>query len=98
MLIRQLFREFDPVYIKPTSLAGAVNYLLMPTLPLPAEYPHGRPRGFDRRLGERRQRRAAVLLDLRSPHARRHVQARRLIDHPSFAEPNAGQDGIDVYA
>lgn len=92
MLIRQMIREFDPVYIKPNTVAGAVKYLLAPSL----TQHRGQARSpFERRLIDRRQRRVTVLLDLRSPHARRHINGRRNFDSSQITE---GQCGIDVYA
>ena len=96
MFIRPLIRAFDPVYIKPNTVANAVKYLLVTPLQASSQQQQGQARCNDeRRLGDRRQRRTSVLLDLRSPHARRHAQGRRDFDATLERE---GHYGIDVYA
>ena len=96
MLIRPLLREFDPAYIKPSTVTGAAKYLLVPAFQAFTQQ-QGRARcRYERRLGERRQQRISVLLDLRSPHARRHVQSRR--DEDAATQLTQAQCGIDVYA
>jgi hypothetical protein len=97
--LRQLSSHFDPVYIKPTNLSRTVSLWRTSTNSLSdngaQQYPPRRDQ--DRRCGiERRSRKAATLLDTRSPHARRKLNSRRQVDDSHCFEDSAA--GIDVYA
>ncbi|MBI3562696.1 MAG: hypothetical protein HY080_13375 [Gammaproteobacteria bacterium] len=96
MLIRRLSRAFDPVYLKPTVLAGAIQQLSRTPI-IPEVSPTVR-RGQERRQQERRQRRQTVLLNLRSPHARRQILLRRQHEHPVMSHVDQIGLGIDLYA
>lgn len=96
--LRQLSNHFDPVYIKPGNLAKALRQWQPTSASACAGEEQQLPprRDQDRRCGiERRRRQVAVLLDTRTPHARRKVAMRRRYDGHHEQETRAG---IDVYA
>ena len=77
MIIRQISGAFDPVYLKPKVLAGAIKQLLPCALPMTALQGDMLRSGQERRQGDRRQRKQHVMLELRSPYSRRHISGRR---------------------
>lgn len=93
MFIRQLSGAFDPIYLKPKVLAGAIKHLLPATLVTPL---HALPLRAqqERRQGERRRRKQKVLLELRNPYSRRNTSGRRNQD----ATQVTVNCGIDLYA
>lgn len=93
MLIRSLYRAFDPNYLTPKVLAGAVQHLVPANSPA-ADQSAQQPRQ-ERRKGERRQRQQKVLLDTRSPYSRRCATGRR---HADQQDSQTIHTGLDIYA
>lgn len=90
-IIRQLGERLNSHYIQPTLVQRsaarliAQSYGQAPSQPVPR-------RAVDRRCNrDRRQQQQQVLLDLRSPHARRNKGRRS-------SDPGYAITGIDVYA
>lgn len=96
--LRLLGHHFDPVYLKSETLGRAVSLLYTPTTDTALdENRQAARRQQDRRCGvDRRRQQQPVLLDTRSPHARRQ-QSRRLNPNRMSGEDN-DITGIDVYA
>jgi hypothetical protein len=94
MFIRQLSGAFDPVYLKPKVLAGAIKHLLPATLALTPSRSLPTRSEQERRQGDRRRRKQKVLLELRNPYSRRNTFARRMQD----AAKDTTNCGIDLYA
>lgn len=93
MLIRSLYKAFDPTYLKPKVLAGAVQHLVPASASVAQDTAH-QPRQ-ERRKGDRRQRQQKVLLDTRSPYPRRCDTGRRRVD---LTDNISRITGIDTYA
>lgn len=95
--LRQLSNHFDPVYIKPANLSRAVSLWRTGVVEMPAETRQRPPRrDQDRRCSiERRCRQFPIMLDTRSPRARRKQSSRRQQDSLVCVESVMG---IDVYA
>jgi hypothetical protein len=95
--LRRLSSHFDPAYIKPSNLGRAISVFRAKPLDIPfADQQPSLRRPLDRRSGiDRRSRQLPILLDTRSPHARRK-QARRHDEDDQLRE-DVGR-GIDVYA
>ncbi len=94
-ILRQIANQFDPVYLRPTTLAKAVQELVPKVNTQQTEIGNQLPRyPQDRRSGQdRRRKNQPVLIDMRSPHSRRVNRGRR------DAEPyNNAIVGIDTYA
>lgn len=96
--LRRLGSHFDPVYIKPATLSRAVSLLATSSIEVSVgvqQQPSPR-REQDRRCGvERRSHQRPVILDTRSPHARRQQGRRRRHDVQQEDDPGLG---IDVFA
>ena len=89
-LIRHITSQFDPVYLKPATVARAVRELA-PSAYAQAEQDLQRRKYDDRRCGvDRRQSRRGVLVDMRSAYSRRTRSGRR--------DREGNSIGIDVYA
>lgn len=99
MLIRELSRVFDPIYLKPKVVSRALAHMGRTPLQQSAAITPQLPRAStERRQQDRRLRKTAVLLDLRSSQARRRSQGRRDLDRWSNATHSTTLLGIDVYA
>ena len=89
-LIRHLTNQFNPVYLKPTTVARAMRELVPSAYPAMNSTPQRR-QPDDRRCGmDRRQSNRRVLVDMRSSYSRRIRSGRRDSEGTSI--------GIDVYA
>ena len=90
-LIRHITSQFDPVYLKPATVARAVRELAPASVYTQLEQDPQRRQHDDRRCGvDRRQCRRSVLMDMRSAHSRRIRSGRR--------DREGNPIGIDVYA
>lgn len=99
MLIRELSRVFDPIYLKPKVVSRALAQMGRIPLQQPVAITPQLPRTMtERRQQDRRQRKTAVLLDLRCSQARRRSQGRRDLDRWSRTTRSTTSLGIDVYA
>lgn len=94
MLLRHISAAFDPDYLKPKVITRAIRYMLPPQMINTACQNNACRSSHDRRQDERRQRKQKVLLDLRSPHSRRHRSGRRQLDCMADRQDR----GVDLYA
>ncbi|MGD8782955.1 MAG: hypothetical protein PVF28_04725 [Thioalkalispiraceae bacterium] len=89
--IRRLRGSFVSCYVKPSLVERTVEQLI-PASKTRKQVKQPVRRELERRCGrDRRQQQQAVLLDLRSPHARRKTSRR------TFGE-QSGIEGIDTFA
>lgn len=99
--VRHMTDQFSLVYLRPKTVVRAINEIL------PSDTQHqsalSQTSGFtprnplDRRSYiDRRQHQHRILIDTRSPHARRHRSDRRRAN--AAGGPPHDRDGIDVYA
>jgi hypothetical protein len=89
--IRRIRGSFISEYVKPRIIERTVEQLI-PTIQPGKQAKQSARRELDRRCGrDRRQQKQDVLLDLRSPHARRKQSRRDWEDDNSLT-------GIDTYA
>jgi hypothetical protein len=94
MFIQQLSGAFDPIYLKPRVLAGAIKHFLPITLAIAPLHGESQRAAQERRQGDRRRRKQTVLLELRNPYSRRNTLGRRSQD----ATSGTANCGIDLYA
>ena len=93
--IRQIRTNFDPSRVKPGRVARTTARLIAESYASTQQDLQPR-RQFDRRCGrDRRQQQRAVLINLRSPHARR--TDRRRCSETSSSITDSSIIGIDVY-
>lgn len=94
MFLRQIAGAFDPIYLKPKILAGALTHLLPQTVAVTLLHGSASRSGQERRHADRRRHSQKVLLELRTPYSRRNRSGRRSQD----AYAGAANCGIDLYA
>jgi hypothetical protein len=89
-VIRHITNQFNPVYLKPATVARAMRELVPNAYQAASQDPQRRHRD-DRRCGvDRRQSKRGVLVDMRSVYSRRVRSGRR--------DREGSPIGIDVYA
>lgn len=96
--LQRLSSYFDSAYVKPSNLNRAVNLLATSGAEVSVgDRQQSSPRRQqDRRCGvERRSRQRPIILDTRSPHARRQQSRRRQQDIQMEEDTGVG---IDVFA
>lgn len=91
-IISQIKGAFISKYVKPTAVAARTVQRLSPNTQSPRQQDQPVRREIDRRCGrDRRQSAHAILINLRSAHARR-MNGRR------DSEGTDHNSGIDIYA
>ncbi len=91
-MLRRIQKNINSAYISPMSASRKAQRLTSQNAPILKNTEQQARRDQDRRCGrDRRQSRQAVILDLRSPYARRKSGRRT-------QEMNRHSIGIDVYA
>lgn len=93
MLLQKISCAFDPVYLKPKVLAGAIRHFVPGSVAGTSVLNQFHRSGQDRRQQDRRQQKQHVLLDLRSSYSRRNQHGRRNHDTTT-----ARTCGINLFA